>query len=347
MLGFLHNAAGARFVPTSSFRPPNENHRSWRAIDARHGRVLLHSIVSVGSKWEDLFAVWDPITADWSVLPTLGMTQQQQQERRSWSAAVLCAAGDACSHLDCHDGPFQVVIVSSYCLVTLSSVYSSEAGKWLSEVTIGSSNTRGAMLSNHGIYFVPEKPNSLVENALYFMCRSGTDTNLLKYNLVENTLSLICLPPAFYDRDIVLTTMEDGRLGFAILEDSKLCLWSRDAGSDGRAWWTRSRVVELKKLLPVDAMPISLDVVAFVDRFGVCFVRMGDGLFVVDLKSSNVKKFCNVSGRSTIFPYMSFCTPGTDFLCHVLQPIITGVLIVVKWNITTSYVIPTYISSIV
>ncbi|CAN6197194.1 unnamed protein product [Urochloa humidicola] len=51
MLGFICNRIDdgddyvARFVPTCSFRPPgpHADRRGWRAVDARHGHVLLRS----------------------------------------------------------------------------------------------------------------------------------------------------------------------------------------------------------------------------------------------------------------------------------------------------------------
>ncbi|CAN6209162.1 unnamed protein product [Urochloa humidicola] len=50
MLGLLCNGLGdlngganwCSFVPTAAFRPPPQaEHSSWRAVDSRHGRVLL------------------------------------------------------------------------------------------------------------------------------------------------------------------------------------------------------------------------------------------------------------------------------------------------------------------
>ncbi|CAN6196705.1 unnamed protein product, partial [Urochloa humidicola] len=56
----------------------------------------------------------------------------------------------------------------------------------------------------------------------------------------------------------------------------------------------------------------SLHLVAFADGVGVCFVDTDDRLFTIDLKSSQVKKVCNVTGNGydNIFPYMSFWTPA-------------------------------------
>jgi len=51
--------------------------------------------------------------------------------------------------------------------------------------------------------------------------------------------------PASIEGEIVLLTdTEDGRLGFAMIQQSKLSMWSRDA--DG---WAQHRVIELSTLI--------------------------------------------------------------------------------------------------
>ncbi|KAK3126246.1 hypothetical protein QOZ80_7AG0553750 [Eleusine coracana subsp. coracana] len=92
-----------RFVPAASFPPTQRVRLNYRAIDARHGRVLLRCML-----WDcdDLlngeFVVRDPITHKERVLPSLPRYPDR------WSAAVLCAAtaSGTCDHLDCSGGPF-------------------------------------------------------------------------------------------------------------------------------------------------------------------------------------------------------------------------------------------------
>ncbi|CAD6337721.1 unnamed protein product [Miscanthus lutarioriparius] len=77
-LGFLANTSKpgpgpyvARFVSTSSFRPPAPaEHRGWLVLDARHGRVLLRSI-EPGSR--PRLMVWDPVTDEWRQLPEVSL----------------------------------------------------------------------------------------------------------------------------------------------------------------------------------------------------------------------------------------------------------------------------------
>jgi hypothetical protein len=69
-----------RFVPTCSFRPLQADRRDWRALDARHGRVLLR----VMGGWPRHLAVWDLVTDDWTQLPT------GPELAYDWNAVVLC-----------------------------------------------------------------------------------------------------------------------------------------------------------------------------------------------------------------------------------------------------------------
>ncbi|KAK8445954.1 hypothetical protein SEVIR_9G413401v4 [Setaria viridis] len=76
MLGFLcTDYRISRFVPTSSAPLPHAIPGSWRAVDARHGRVLLNTAASWNDFWSgcsgDDLVVWDPITGCRHRLPKL------------------------------------------------------------------------------------------------------------------------------------------------------------------------------------------------------------------------------------------------------------------------------------
>ncbi|TVU40583.1 hypothetical protein EJB05_14050, partial [Eragrostis curvula] len=49
-----------RFVPKTSFGQPCADLRGWRALDARHGRVLFHTIPFGLAPWDNSLFVWDP-----------------------------------------------------------------------------------------------------------------------------------------------------------------------------------------------------------------------------------------------------------------------------------------------
>lgn len=112
MLGVLHNSRGeptAKFCPVYSFR---EYHNyDWRAIDSRHGCILLHRKVSTG--FTHRLAVWNPITGEQWILPKLWLFETLWP-MSNFNAAVLCASGDGggCDHIDCRrHGPFRVVFM--------------------------------------------------------------------------------------------------------------------------------------------------------------------------------------------------------------------------------------------
>jgi hypothetical protein len=68
MLGLLCNFRDqdgdyvSRLLPTSSACPLRADH-NWRALDARHGRVLLSLLLGL------YLSVWDPIMDGWHQLP--------------------------------------------------------------------------------------------------------------------------------------------------------------------------------------------------------------------------------------------------------------------------------------
>jgi hypothetical protein len=117
LLGFLRSSytrgydeSAGRFVPITTTRIPfRQPVFGCRALDCRHGRVLLDAVDGTGTIRECL-AVWDPVTGDHKVLsdPDPGTTDPFGQ-----SGAVLCAAA-GCNHRGCchGGGPFQVVFVS-------------------------------------------------------------------------------------------------------------------------------------------------------------------------------------------------------------------------------------------
>lgn len=126
----------------------------------------------------------------------------------------------------------------------------------------------------------------------------------------------------------VLTTTEDGRLGFARVDkptakDNRLdvtCIlghWSMETGPEGHVLWTQNRSIVLETLLNVDASSIRNDYVAFAHGVGVFFVGTDVDWFSIDLKSGRVRKVNYGDGFNYgVVPYTSFYTPGIAFLVH-------------------------------
>ncbi|KAG2632341.1 hypothetical protein PVAP13_2NG079984 [Panicum virgatum] len=295
MLGFFCNhICVARFVPTCAYRPPNDDHRGWSALDARHGRVLFRS-TGLGSR---SLLIWNPETGERLQLPMVGSLLA-----RDWNATVLCAAGGACDHLDCHHGPFLVVFVATGDDHITLRVYSSEAVAW-------SEPTYVAEFPN---YKVDMLPSAIVGNALHFVVDSSR--RILKYDLATRETYVFLQPLVSYGYYTTIMTMEDGGLGVARMDDElSLSLWSWVPKSDGGMGWAKIRAIDLVKLLSVDAHSIGSDFVVFASGVRIFFVGTDVGLFSFDLNSDQVRKICEVEfhydGIRGLVPYMSFYTPG-------------------------------------
>ncbi|GJN10432.1 hypothetical protein PR202_ga28526 [Eleusine coracana subsp. coracana] len=261
-----------RFVPAASFPPTQRVRLNYRAIDARHGRVLLRCML-----WDcdDLlngeFVVRDPITHKERVLPSLPRYPDR------WSAAVLCAAtaSGTCDHLDCSGGPF---LGDQQCIFT----------SWWSEQRVQHPSKPA-----HWLW-----PSVLVGNELCFLLPRRT--RILKYNLLTREISMVVLPSLSYKPDL-LTATEDGRSGFATVHKSRLYLWPREDASGDNEGWTERRVIKLQNLLPVKTPLRSAAAAGFAAGVGIVFVRTKVGVFSIDLKSQLVRKCVMVVGR-TLFP---------------------------------------------
>ncbi|RCV21288.1 hypothetical protein SETIT_4G127500v2 [Setaria italica] len=98
--------------------------------------------------------VWDPVTDEWSQLPTGQLLADY------WNVAVLCVAcgtGGACDHIDCHHGHFFFVFLGTGAEHMTLWVYSSEAGTWSEPTSV----------VQFPKYHVDEPPSAIVGNALY------------------------------------------------------------------------------------------------------------------------------------------------------------------------------------
>ncbi|WVZ54668.1 hypothetical protein U9M48_005433 [Paspalum notatum var. saurae] len=181
----------------------------------------------------------------------------------------------------------------------LSYVYSSETAAW--------SEGASAQYPGYEIASVPR--SALSGNTLYFLLWFGR--GVVKYDLGAREMSLIGLPSeCILGRNVLMVT-EDGGLGIANLANYRLCLWSREAGTgpDEDAGWVQSGDIDLKRLLPDEALSESLNVVGFAYGISVIFLRSIVGIFTIDLKSCQAKKVYKRGLCNYTLPYMSFCTP--------------------------------------
>ncbi|CAN6170667.1 unnamed protein product [Urochloa humidicola] len=235
----------ACFCSTSSFRPVRANHYGCRVVDARHGHVLLRCLCSGSDPFLIDLAVWDPITDEQLELPRL-------PRHGPWNAAVVCAAGGSCDHLDCHRGSFLVIVVLIEIRLQrmFTLIYASDVRAW-SEVA-----TTDHRYNNNFFEFAP---GVFMGNALYFLAESSV--GIVKYDMATREISMMDLISKFIDQNNFLMTMEDGRLGLASINDNSttkcklIHLWSMEVGSNRDvARFVLSGVIDLEKLLPVNVL---------------------------------------------------------------------------------------------
>uniref|UniRef100_A0ACD5UP34 Uncharacterized protein n=1 Tax=Avena sativa TaxID=4498 RepID=A0ACD5UP34_AVESA len=294
LLGFFENDEKLFFwfaplSPTSPFPSAHPSNCDLVVLDSRHGFVLLNN---VGSSGEPLsLVVWDPISLQqWDIpYPEFAVWESVPD-----SAAVLCAA-DGCDHMDCHGGPFKVVYVGTNedDWISRASVYCSEARAW--------SRVSSCEHPQFFLEVVGTTPKALVGNAVYFSCTPSTI--ILRYEFTTHELAMVDRPQMYewpHDK-YILITMEDGLLGCASLQESRLDIWSIEAGNNGSVRWILRRVVKLESVLPCYRMTL----INFADKLGVFFARMHSGVFTVEIKSGQVKKVLS-SGTEYVIPYTSF-----------------------------------------
>ena len=108
------------------------------------------------------------------------------------------------------------------------------------------------------------------------------------------------------------TKEKEGGLGCAGVKETCLVLWLREAGD---ARWVQSRTVELRSILPADALPAlrSIDVVGFAGEANVIFLSTAAGVFAIDLESERARKVYETWGGAyePLIPFSSFHIPGT------------------------------------
>ncbi|CAN6222239.1 unnamed protein product [Urochloa humidicola] len=262
MLGFFYRRGSSnRFMPTSSFRPPADaDAGNWRALDARHGRVLFLDDGAVpqiepGNTAASALVVWSPATGQARRVPAAPLLRSYS----SWNAALLCAGGGR--------GAFTVVVVGTEAGMTSTSafVYSSKDHRWSgwpARIEQPSSQLK-------------QRRGAIVGDKLYFLRELGN--GILEYDLRRRELSVIKLPPECSRSSVELMAAEEDsrRLGLAMVRDLNLYLWSMDESycfGQRQIRWTQQRVIELRSLLPVAALSFSPCIVAVADGVGVVFV---------------------------------------------------------------------------
>ncbi|XBH74776.1 hypothetical protein VPH35_101658 [Triticum aestivum] len=324
MLGFLYSwpqfsrqrsedLLVPQFFPTTKFgaRIPDDPWPDWgdselAVLDCHHGRVLLGDY----DKPMAPLIVWDPMTGCRTKLEApKGCNMPLTAE--PGGAAVLCAV-TGCDHRACHQGPFRVVFFGmstdgdDNCIIHVR-VSSPETGEWSEQCP---------SLDLGMDAFIRPVPPVLIQDALYFMHILGEDelkVGILKYDVDSNCLSRIDAPaplpwPAS-DDSTMLMAMEDGSLGFALVDMLTFYLWSNQMGSEGVASWTQPRVIDLNNLLPIKNPDKILRLIGSVEGRDIVFVTTDLGIYEINLKSLQWKKLWKRKKFLRLIPYMSFHKP--------------------------------------
>jgi hypothetical protein len=248
--------------------------------------------------------VWDPITGDHKVL------SDPDPDSYCHSGTVLCAAASCNHRCGCHGGgPFQVVFVStSYNddgtnAPARAWVYSSETAAWSAPASV-------QLPEDSQVYMM--KRGALVGDQIFLL----TDTGILKYDLGKHCLTTICLPGKYTNcHPGILITMDDGSLmGFLIIKDLTLHLWTRKVNPDGSMGWVQDRVVLLNNLVPIIRSADTVgevNVIGFAEDVDILLLGGDASGFMLDLKSGRFKKLSNPEYHYYgVFPYLSFYIPG-------------------------------------
>jgi hypothetical protein len=235
------------------------------------------------------------------------------------AATVLCTA-TGCDHRACSQGPSRVVFFSLHDATTgdanfvaQACVSSPETGEW-------SEPCAGLPMSGNG--FIEPNHAVLVKGALHLTVAYDYEDlehpqevvrlQILKYDLSSNCLSLIDAPSAVATStygNSILMAMEDGSLGFARLKKLRLCIWSRQMGSDGVAAWTRSRVISMKNIPPVKTPMKQIGLLGSMEGNDIVFVDTEHVIYKINLKTLRRNKMWEGEYINCLIPYMSFYSP--------------------------------------
>ncbi|CAL5034606.1 unnamed protein product [Urochloa decumbens] len=318
LLGYVcgvFNDAGPQFIPTNSYfsPPPLPTSCSYSAIDCRHGRVLIQVTSEDGSP--EGFIIWSLVTGSRQNLITF--PSYPRQGFCSFTGAVLCARHrHGCDHLDCHDGPFLVVLVGTHdphpenhavpehhVMHTWASVYSSETGAWSAQTYSTDKNCYSA-----GGW---TKPSLLIGDTLYFTIACHV-IRILKYDLGGHGLSVIDTPPQVHK---AVPIDVDGRLGIVQSHCSCIYTWSWQVDAHGVGEWVRRNVVVLETLIPtIHDVRCPDDTIHFAEGTNTVFLCLYNlGVFTLDLNSRQVREVnFNKTCDHDVLPYVSFYIPA-DF----------------------------------
>ncbi|XP_044352838.1 uncharacterized protein [Triticum aestivum] len=268
-------------------------------LDCRHGRVLL-----TNEPPQDHVIVCDPIIGEQrrvQVPPEFKLCYDV-----NW--AVLCSASNHDHvHGSCHSSPFKLVLISPLGEDNrlAACVYSSETGIWSNIISTA---------VPYEIHYVGIS-GLLVGNSLCWLLDPISD-GILEFDLDDESLAVIRGPLVtndFSHDSPWIIHAEDGALGFAVLSYHHLQLWQRNTNCHGAATWVLRNTIDMRAILglPPQIEVMKKGILGCVEDADEILLWVGRSVYMVQLKSMQSRKLCEISHFTYCHSFKSFYPPGT------------------------------------
>ncbi|KAF2912579.1 hypothetical protein DAI22_10g022100 [Oryza sativa Japonica Group] len=261
---------------------------NWYYHGCRHGRLLLLNWKSgLGCRQ---ILIWDPVSGD--LIHLSPPPQLDALKGVFFQATVICAAttaaGDHVHGDNCKSNPFKVVLVGTDRSTAFAFVYSSETGDWgdhAAETPVGNCISLGCRCIQIGDF-------------LYWML-FGYDNNILEFNLVNHSLSVVYVPTHIHeDHDGLypITLQEGTELGLIVMSRSCMQIWQWMIDFDGLPGWLPLEPIYLDNLLHLSAGECvnPTKVLGFSQDYNELFVASSTRIFMVNLESLRFKELCKM-----------------------------------------------------
>ncbi|CAM0876675.1 unnamed protein product, partial [Alopecurus aequalis] len=312
-MGFFHNSGAIPrpFVHVSgfasfSFKRPNDNEHSWKFMDCRHGRILLHDEATANDR---CFLVLHPMTGYCHPLIILPNKFEQHCLMKNTNAALICATGcDNDNHyMGCKPtSPFRMAVVRSDSQGRVyAEVFSSLTGQWSPKAT---------WVDLPPACDVRAEPCAIVGDTMY---QPLYDYRVLAYDIGKGTLTAFERPRG---GNVRLMKADGGaRLGLAAAQGLTVRLWVWD--TDGG--WVWRKTVDLGEVVAgLSTTPLPwpfpstdprftvmppVKIIGVAEEGDVLFLWTMMGVFMMCPKSLELRKVHETAtGMEIVYPYAAF-----------------------------------------
>ncbi|KAI4979310.1 hypothetical protein ZWY2020_016063 [Hordeum vulgare] len=288
-------------VPQFSFSLPGEGYGA--LLGCRDGLVLTLRLPwtcpreTPEASWRPVL-VWDPVSGNQH---RISLPPTSDDAKISWwiSGAVLRCAGLV---------HFQVVLLvadeETQNRRLLAWIYSSETGEWGAPTS--------TLLPSWNVLRYTAERAVLAGNSLYWIL-AGSPSGIVQFDLDRETLAVIPVPRQLHmipESHYSILRADGGGLGFIMLLkwDYKAVLYNWKTDSDGVCSWVIVRIIELDKLLSLNAekkYALLLEnqskegtgILGFAEINNVILLKTFVGMFMLQLDSLQLKKLPSTHER--------------------------------------------------